>query len=60
MGRSTHAERSSAWAAKQGCPGYRAKKIVPSAGEINKVAKKYSFKKTKNISSEIEEEEKEG
>jgi hypothetical protein len=36
MARSTHSDRTAAWAAKGKNPGYRARKIVPSADEINR------------------------
>jgi hypothetical protein len=54
MGRSTHSDRSAAWAAKQGNPGYRTKKIIPSADAINRWANNSSFIQEKEILNKIE------
>lgn len=54
MVRSTHSDRSAAWAAKHENPWYRTRKIIPSADSINQLTKNSSFIKTKEEPNEIE------
>lgn len=60
MVRSTHSDRSTAWAAKEKNPGYRTKKIIPNAANlIKKWGNNPSSTKAKEVLSEIETSEKE-
>lgn len=55
MARSTHSDRSTAWAAKQKNPGYKIKKNIPNAADlINQRANNPSSRKAKEVFSEIE------
>lgn len=58
MRRSTHSDRTAAWAAKQKDPGYRAKKIIPYADFINKIANNSSLIESKEVLNEIENNDK--
>ena len=59
MGRSTHSDRTAAWAAKEKNPGYRSRKIIPSADEVNALANDSSVIESEKQHNKIETAQKE-